>query len=299
MRVWAAIAAAFAAISLMTAPALAQNLSLRAADWATRLLAADLLPTNGGRAAIGAEGIDLAVRVTIAPNAGGVARVIRYEARGSELRLVLRRFTGHPSAGWWLWGPDQPYVSTPAANTRPEIERLARSSVSLAGLGAATEDASCPTGERGFVEIFQGGRAVSATRMCLTGADPVTLLMRRLSDLAGSRDEEEMAAAVRAELLAADRAFAAAAVADPAAAVTRFAQADARILRAGAAPTTARGPSLITAGRTPEGARVSSRGDMGWTWGHAGTHSYVTVWTRDDNSGDWRIASDSATANSR
>ena len=64
---------------LLCLPASAQNLSLRAPQWAQALLSADVTPTTGGRAFISAEGVSLAVRVTLAPTRGGVARVIRYE----------------------------------------------------------------------------------------------------------------------------------------------------------------------------------------------------------------------------
>jgi ketosteroid isomerase-like protein len=50
----------------------------------------------------------------------------------------------------------------------------------------------------------------------------------------------------------------------------------------------------------PETARVSARGDMGWTWGNSvyiapdGARSagrYISVWTRDYE-GNWRFAFD-------
>ena len=103
-----ALALAFAA------PAGAQNLSLRAPQWAQAMLASDVTPTTGGRAALAGQGIDLSVRVTIAPHRGGVARVIRYDLRGEQASIALRRFTGHPSTGWWLWGPDAPFAITPS-----------------------------------------------------------------------------------------------------------------------------------------------------------------------------------------
>ena len=52
----------------------------------------------------------------------------------------------------------------------------------------------------------------------------------------------------------------------------------------------------------PETARVSARGDMGWTWGNStytapdGTRTpgrYISVWTRDYE-GNWRFAFDAA-----
>jgi hypothetical protein len=61
-------AALCAGALVLSAPAFAQNLSLRAPQWAQAMLAADVTPTTGGRALIAAEGIPLSVRVTIAPS---------------------------------------------------------------------------------------------------------------------------------------------------------------------------------------------------------------------------------------
>lgn len=304
------IAAAVLASALIL-PASAQNMTLRAPDWATRLVAADLLPTTGGRTALAGEGIDLAVRVTVAPNQGGVARVVRYEAGASGQRLVLRRFTGHPNAGWWLYGPDTPYVSTPPAALRADIDRLARAAVTQSTMGGAAAE-NCPSGERIYVEILSAGRSTAMQRPCMS-ADAIGSLARRLSDAAGSRDEEELFAAARDELLAADRAFNAMAQSDGlAAAFARYAAHDGTFFGAGAPPVV--GQEAITAQFaampagtritwTAEAARVSSRGDMGWTWGRAtitppqGAASrvnYVTVWTRDFD-GNWRFAADIGT----
>ena len=105
-----------AAVALWATPAAAQNLSLRAPGWAQALVASDVIPTTGGRAAIAADGIEFAARITIAPVDGGVARVIRYEARDGAQVLALRAFTGHTSTGWWIWGPDTPrLLETPSA----------------------------------------------------------------------------------------------------------------------------------------------------------------------------------------
>lgn len=273
--------------ALIATPAFAQNLSLRAPDWAARLLASDLMPTTGGRAALSDPGIDFAVRVTLQPNQGGVARVIRYEARGDQTSLALRRFTGHPAAGWWQWGPDMPtIVATPAA-ARAQLEQLARTASTASTLAMTMADGACPAGERVFVEFYVGGRATTATRPCLQN-DAVGQLAQRLSDLAGSRDEGELAAAASAELLARDRALAVAIRTDRAAALRAFAVEGAQHV---GAPST----------RTPQAATVSSRGDMGWTHGTiaiaaangaaARTGVYVTVWTRDLD-GNWKFASD-------
>jgi len=292
-------------VCALAAPALAQNLTLRAPDWATRLVAADLLPTTGGRPVLAAEGVDLSVRVTIAPYQGGVARVVRYDSGPDTNRLAVRRFTGHPTTGWWLWGPDTPVVSTPPAATRAEIDRLARSALTAAAIGS-DGNANCPSGERVYVEIYADRRSASATRTCL-GADAIGALARRMSDLGGSRTEEELAAAARRELMEADRAFNALAQAEGVrAAFTRYAASNGMLLRAGQAP--ARGAAAI-ANEFPEGARlvwapedaqVSTRGDMGWTWGRAtytgadgasAPTQYITVWTRDFE-GEWRFVAD-------
>ncbi len=296
---------AFVVACALAAPALAQNLTLRAPDWATRLVAADLLPTTGGRPVLAADGVDLSVRVTTAPYQGGVARVVRYDSGPETNRLALRRFTGHPSTGWWLWGPDTPVVSTPAAATRAEIDRLARSALTTAAIGS-DGNASCPTGERIYVEIYADRRSASATRSCM-GSDAIGALARRVSDLGGSRTEEELAAAARRELLDVDRAFNALAQAEGVrAAFARYAAQNGKLFRSGQTPAV--GPQAI-AGEFSEGARlvwapedaqVSTRGDMGWTWGRAtytnaagesAPTQYVTVWTRDFE-GEWRFVAD-------
>ncbi|MBX9745938.1 MAG: hypothetical protein K2X34_03490, partial [Hyphomonadaceae bacterium] len=111
---------------LLSAPAVAQNLSLRAPTWAQPLIASDIITTTGGRAALAADGIEVAVRVSIMPPRGGVARVIRYEQRADGTTISLRRFTGHPSTGWWLWGPDYPLVTQVAAAPRAQVNTIAR-----------------------------------------------------------------------------------------------------------------------------------------------------------------------------
>ena len=93
-------AAICGAALLVCAPAFAQNLSLRAPQWAQAMLSSDVTPTTGGRSLILAEGIPLAVRVTIAPARGGVARVIRYDLRGETGTIALRRFSTSATTGW-------------------------------------------------------------------------------------------------------------------------------------------------------------------------------------------------------
>jgi ketosteroid isomerase-like protein len=303
-------AAALCGLALVFgAPAAAQNLSLRAPQWAQSLLATDVTPTTGGRATIAADGVDLAVRVTIAPARGGVARVIRYDLRGEQGSLALRRFTGHPSTGWWLWGSDAPRVTTLSAAQRTEIANLTRAVMGVAGgLGGDTEDA-CHNGEQAYVEVAASGRSTAFSRSCAAATDAVGRLALRLSELAGSRTEEELAEAAVAELLEADRAFAAAARADGVpAAFERFAAEDALIVtsseiatgRAGVAQRFAQWPAGARLEWAPEAGRVAARGDMGWTWGNSvhvapdgarTTGRYVSVWTRDVE-GNWRYAFD-------
>jgi ketosteroid isomerase-like protein len=301
-------AAVCGAALVFSAPALAQNLSLRAPAWAQALLAADVTPTTGGRALIAVEGAPLSVRVTLAPTRGGVARVIRYDLRGDVGSLAVRRFTGHPSTGWWLWGGDAPRISEVTAAQRTEIANLARAASGVAGqLGAAGE--VCPAGEQAYLEIAVEGRASALSRACVANTDAAGRLALRLSEIAGSRTEEELAAAAVAELLAADRAFAAQAQADGIpAAFTEYAADDALIVtsreiiagRAGVAASYQDWPQGARLEWAPETGRVSARGDMGWTWGNSvytapdGTRTngrYISVWTRD-NDGNWRYAFD-------
>jgi ketosteroid isomerase-like protein len=293
---------------VVAAPSAAQNLSLRAPAWAQPLLAADIVPTNGGRAVLAADGVDISVRVTIAPARGGVARVIRYDARGEEAALALRRFTGHPSTGWWLWGPDAPHVSEVAPAQRAEIAQLARTALGV-GVSVGGPGETCAAGEQAYLEIAVEGRSTSIARSCVTANDSAGRLASRLSELAGWRTEEELAAAAVAELLAADRAFAAKAQADGvAAAFSEYAAEDALIVtsenittgRAGVAARYQNWPQGARLEWAPETARVSARGDMGWTWGNSvytapdGTRTsgrYVSIWTRDYE-GNWRYAFD-------
>lgn len=308
MRLLRAAAMCGAVLLLSTAAAFAQNLSLRAPAWAQSLVAADIIPTTGGRAALAAEGVDMSVRVTLAPARGGVARVIRYDLRGEEGKLYLRRFTGHPSTGWWLWGGDAPYVTTLTAAQRNELSNLARAASGVAGsLGGGSE--TCSAGEQAYIELAVGGRSTSLARACVANTDAGGRLAMRLSELAGSRTEEELAAAAVNELMEADRAFAALAQSQGVpAAFAQYAALDALIVtsreiingRDGVAQAYAGWPATARLEWTPEAARVSARGDMGWTWGnsvHTGadgtrtTGRYVSVWTRDYD-GNWRYAFD-------
>jgi ketosteroid isomerase-like protein len=307
MKTFRAAATVGLALLLMS-PASAQNLSLRAPQWAQALVAADVTPTTGGRAMISAQGITSAVRVTIASPNGGVARVIRYDLRGEVGTLSVRRFTGHPSTGWWLWGGDAPRVTPVTPQQRAELATLTRAIMGVAGSIGGSEEV-CPAGEQAYLEVALEGRATSFSRPCVASTDVAGRLALRLSELAGSRTEEELAAAAVAELLAADRAFAAKAAADGVpAAFSAYAAEDALIVtsdsisngRAGIGARYQNWPEGARLEWAPETGRVSARGDMGWTWGNSTytgpdgarqTGRYISVWTRDIE-GEWRFAFD-------
>lgn len=297
------------ALALWTTPAAAQNLSLRAPSWAQALVASDVIPTTGGRAAIADEGIAFAARVTIAPVDGGVARVIRYEARDDAQVLALRAFTGHTSTGWWMWGPDTPRLLEAPSALRAEMEALIGAAMGVAARNAGESAERC-RGEAAFVEVAMDGLSTSHVRACVAASEPVGRLALRLSEIAGSRTDEELNAVAIEDVLAADRAFAALAAEEgvPEAFET-YAARDAIMLRATGAPTIGRDGVAARFANWPQGARlewapahgrVSSRGDMAWTWGNAvyiapdGTRSpsrYVSIWTRDEE-GRWRFAFD-------
>lgn len=300
-----------AALVLGAGLASAQNLSLRAPAWAQPLLASDIIPTLGGRATLADEGVVTAVRVTIAPLGGGVARVIRFDARADANTIALRRFTGHPTTGWWLWGPDTPHVSTPTAAQARELAELARGLVGVAGVVGGAQAGSCPAGEQAYIEIVANGRSTSFSRACVAAADAAGRLALRLSEIAGSRNDEELIAAAARELMEADAAFAAMAAHDGVpAAFEHFAAGRGVIVsseavlsgREAIAARYAQWPEGARLEWTPETAQVSSRGDMGWTWGNStytapdGAQTqgrYVSVWTRDFE-GHWRYAFDAA-----
>jgi len=297
------------ALALASSPVLAQNLSLRGPVWAQTLLLADLTPTTGGRAALNEAGVDIAARVTIAPYQGGVARVIRYEQRGADASLVLRRFTGHPSSGWWMWGPDTPTITTPAPGEREELARLIRSAMGASAALGATSGPACPAGEQAFIELASGGRAISAARVCVNDSDAAGRVASRLSLLAGSRTEEELHQAAADELLEVDRDFNVTAQREGLRdAFAAFAAEEAITFRNGgpvigpaeAATSVAALPQGSRLVWAPETARVSERGDMGWTWGRStytppngrpSQSCYVTIWRRDYE-GRWRFAFD-------
>jgi ketosteroid isomerase-like protein len=299
------MAAAAAFVALAAGQAAPQGALGRAPDWAQQLAVNDTLPTTGGRPTLAAAGLAFAVRVTIAPHGGGVARVIRVDG-GDRARLYLRRFTGHPTNGWWMWGPDTPIQKVLTNQQRADIERLARSAVAVATGGG--QDGACPRGERAFIEIMVGERQTSLSRDCL-GADPGSQLASAVSALAGSQTEEDLRRAAVQELMDADRAFSEMAQrAGVAAAFAHYAAEDAHQFVPGQDPAQGRRavsqfwsswPEGATLSWEPQAAQVSDRGDMGWTWGRgvttfngeSRTSRYVTVWKRNLD-GEWRFVVD-------
>lgn len=293
---------ACAALAVGAAAAGAQTLSANIPPWARELLTADFDAINGGRSTLVGLEADVVIRVTLVPREGGVARVIRYEQGEDAADLALRRFTGHPQQGWWLWGPDTPAYLSVSEDDQAQLAQLARSAVGVAGRLSSPQDenAPCPSGEAAYVEIGQGqATPFTAVRACLAD-DAVSALARRLSDLAGSQDEAALNASAIAELMAQDRAFSAAAQEDGVeAAFLAFAREDALFFYPGREPY--EGPEGIEARFAdwpardrllwePRGARVSVRGDMGWTWGDGlfvqangdtFTSTYVSIWQRD------------------
>ena len=193
---------------------------------------------------------------------------------------------------------------------RTELAALIRSAIGIGGaVGGGATGETCQAGEQAVIELAVEGRATSMVRACVTGGDAPGRLAMRLSELGGSRTEEELAAAAVAELMAADRAFAAKAAADGVpAAFTEYAAADALMVasdaitsgREGVTQHFANWPEGARLEWAPETGRVSARGDMGWTWGNSnyvapdGTRTagrYISVWTRDYE-GNWRFAFD-------
>jgi ketosteroid isomerase-like protein len=292
--------------------AFAQSLGQTAPPWAREALQGDLSAVSGGRASLAGLPLEAAVRVTLVPRDGGVARVIRFEVDDGKATIALRRFTGHPQQGWWMWGPDTPAYLDLTEAQRDEIIALSQTAIRFGrtGLAGSDDTTNCPSGEAAFVEIAQGaGSPFTAGRGCVQG-DGVSLLALRLSALAGSRDEGELIEAAQAELMQVDRAFAEASEKDGAqAAFQAFAREDALLFNPGQRPF--EGAAGIDARFSewhpdarlfwvPRGARVSTRGDMGWTWGEGLyisdtgerlTSWYVSVWGRDID-GVWKWVAD-------
>jgi ketosteroid isomerase-like protein len=291
----------------LCAPAQAQVAS-RAPEWARGILVADSDAVNVRQSALTAPQGAVAVRLSIAPAQGGVARLIRFESGPQGARLTAFRFTGHNRNGWLLWGAEQAVAIPLEEARRAQLERLARAALSAGALGGesgAAAEVACTRGDFAFVEVSDGARAAVFERRCAMegAAGP---LIRALSEAAGARDEEELFQSGVAEVLAADRAFALAVREQGLGPATaQFAAEDGRELLGAAGPIQGKDalaayheanalPGLLS--WSPEGADVSARGDFAYSWGTwslAGESpargSYLSVWRRDGE-GAWRFA---------
>jgi len=291
------------------APAAAQVAS-RAPEWARPLLVVDTTAVNVRQSVLAAPEGGVAVRLSVAPAQGGVARLMRFESSPAGGALTLWRFTGHVRNGWVLWGAEQaiPVPLTPAQRT--QIDRLARAALAagtLAGESAAAGAGACANGNLAWAEVSDPTRSAVFERRCaMDGASGA--LIRALVDLAGNKDEEALYQAGIQEVLDADRAFAQLSREQGVgAAMVAFAAEDGRVFQAGA--PAAQGKDSIAAlfqgadphsllSWQPEGADVSARGDMAFSWGRwtliqpgvdPRSGAYVSVWKRDPE-GAWRFS---------
>lgn len=305
-RTLAALALAIGCI--VSVPASAQT-NVRTPEWARPILANDAEAMRVNRPNLAAPDGGLAVRLTIAPAQGGVARLVRYDSSPAGAALGLRRFLGHMRNGWALWGGDQPVTTTPVATQKAQLDRLARAALSAAlisGEGTDAGGAGCAEGDYAWLEVADGPRSVTFERRCSMGG-AAGALIRALSDAGGSRDEEELYQSGVAEIVAADSAFSKAARENgvPAAMAT-FAAEDGRVFlsrtpmiagRANIAQQYAAWDAQSMLQWQPAGADIAARGDMGFSWGRwtltkAGAEpasgNYVSVWRRDGE-GQWRF----------
>ena len=296
-----------------TMPAAAQ-VTARAPEWARPLLVADMDAVRVNQSTLAAPEGGIAVRLSVAPVRGGVARLIRYDSNATGATMGVRRYTGHIRNGWVLWGAEQPVPLAVEAARQAQIDRLARAALSaalLAGEGSDAGDGACTDGDYAWLEVSDPARSTVFERRCaMDGA--AGALIKFLSDAVGVKDEEALYQSGIAEIMVADRAFAHAARVDglPAAMATWAAE-DGRAFPAGA--PMAAGKDNIAAQFagwiegdvlqwSPAGADVAARGDMGFSWGRwtltraAGETSsgnYVSVWRRDAD-GAWRYAANIA-----
>lgn len=298
---------AAAAVFAFATPALAQT-NARAPEWARPILANDAEAMRLNRPNLVTQEGGVAVRLTIAPAQGGVARLVRYDSSPAGAGLGVRSFTGHVRNGWMLWGGEAPAASTVTAAKKAEIDRLARAAISaslISGEGSRSSTGACAEGDLAWLEVADGSRATTFEHRCATGG-AAGALIKAVSDLAGNRDEEELYQSGVAEIIAADRAFAQAALRDgPPAAMAAFASDGGRLFEQGRPE--AAGPAGIAAALaaweagavlqwTPAGADIAARGDMGYSWGSwtlakpdaaPVSGSYLSVWRRDGE-GNWR-----------
>lgn len=299
-------------VALMVAcaavPAVAQVAS-RAPEWARPLLVVDTAAVNVRQSVLAAPEGGIGVRLSVAPAQGGVARLMRFENTPAGGALTLWRFTGHVRNGWVLWGAEQaiPVSLTPVQLT--QIDRLARAALAagtLAGESSAAGAGACANGNLAWVEVSDPTRTAVFERRCaMDGASGA--LIRALVDLAGNKDEEALYQAGIKEVLDADRAFAQMSREQGvSAAMVAFAAEDGLVFQTGA--PAARGKDSIAAlfqnadppgllSWQPEGADVSARGDMAYSWGRwtltqpgaeARSGAYLSVWKRNPE-GAWRF----------
>lgn len=298
--------AALAALAL-AAPASAQT-NARAPEWARPILANDAEAMRVNRPNLAAQEGGVAVRLTIAPAQGGVARLIRYDSSPAAAGLGLRSFTGHVRNGWMLWGGEDPLARPVAAAKKTELDRLARAALSaslISGEGSQSSTTACAEGDLAWLEVADGARSVTFERRCAMGG-AAGALIKAISDTAGNRDEEELYQSGVAEIVTADRAFAQAAqTGGVPTAMAAFAAHDGRVFQPGKPVVSGRGAieaayASWEAGSvlqwTPAGADISARGDMGFSWGQwtftrpgadALQGNYVSVWRRNAD-GEWR-----------
>jgi ketosteroid isomerase-like protein len=296
------------AVGCLAAPAWAQT-SVRTPEWARPILANDAEAMRLNRPNLVAPEGGVAVRLTIAPAQGGVARLVRYGSNAAGAEIGLRRFTGHLRNGWTLWGGEDPVAITPAAAAKIQLDRLARAALSaglMAGEGNDLGAATCADGDYAWLEVADGTRAVTFERRCATSG-AAGALIKALSDAAGSRDEEELYQAGLSEIIGADNAFSRAAREEGVpAAMAKFAAEDGRVFLSrtpmiAGRENIARQYAGWDAGSllqwTPAGADISARGDMGFSWGRwtltreggePASGNYVSVWRRDAE-GKWRF----------
>ncbi len=290
------------------APGSAQT-SARTPEWARPILANDAEAMRLNRPNLVAPEGGVAVRLTIAPAQGGVARLVRYSSGSTQADIGLRRFTGHIRNGWTLWGGEDPVASTASAAAKTQLDRLARSALSaglMAGEGNDLGATACNEGDYAWLEVADSTRAVTFERRCATGGASGALI-KALSDAAGSRDEEELYQSGVAEIVGADQAFSKAARDQGVpAAMAGFAAEDGRVFLSRAPMIAGRenierqyagwdARSLLQ--WEPAGAEISARGDMGFSWGRwtltreggePASGNYVSVWRRDGE-GKWRF----------
>lgn len=306
-RFFAAMALAAGCLFAL-APASAQT-SARTPEWARPILANDAEAMRLNRPNLVAPEGGVAVRLTIAPVQGGVARLVRYNSSPAQADIGLRRFTGHIRNGWTLWGGEDPLMTQAAAAQKAQLDRLARGALSaglMAGEGNDLGAASCDEGDYAWLEVADGARAVTFERRCTTSG-AAGALIKALSDAAGSRDEEELYQSGVAEIVGADHAFSRVAREQgvPTAMAT-FAAEDGRVFLSRAPMIAGRenierqyagweAQSMLQ--WEPAGADISARGDMGFSWGRwtltrdgadPASGNYVSVWRRDGE-GKWRF----------